>query len=58
MSSIEASTHKMIRTISFTAYASAKYGERLNKKYAAKKLVVTDKVLTIRLAVLKYARIK
>lgn len=45
MSSCDAITHKMISTISLTAYASAKYSLRLNVRYAAIKLVVIDMVL-------------
>ena len=50
--------HKIIRTISFAAYASAKYGLLLKVRYAPRKLVVTDIVLGIRFAVLKAPRIK
>jgi len=53
-----ANTHKIINTISLAAYAKAKYGFLLNVRYTARKLVVTDTVLGIILAVLKYFKIK
>lgn len=49
-----ASSHNTINTISFAAYANAKYGLLLKVRYTARKLVVTDIVLGIILAVLKY----
>ena len=53
-----AEIHRIIRTISFAAYATAKYGLLLNVRYTARKLVVTDRVLGTKLAVLKYFKIK
>ena len=52
-----ASIHKTIKTISFAAYAKAKYGLLLNVRYTARKLVVTDNVLGTMLAVLKCSKI-
>ena len=51
-----ARVHKIIKIISFAAYAMAKYGLLLNVRYTARKLVVTDRVLGIKLAVLKYSK--
>ena len=50
--------HKTIRTISFEAYANAKYGLLLNVRYTATNLVVTDIVLGIIFAVPKCAKTK
>ncbi len=50
--------HRTIKTISFAAYAKAKYGLLLNVRYTARKLVVTDIVLGTILAVLKCSNIK
>ena len=47
-----------IKTISFTAYASAKKGLLLIVRYAAIKLVETDTVLTIKFVVLKFLSVK
>jgi len=44
--------------MSLAAYASAKYGFLLNVRYTAIKLVVTESVLGMILAVLKYFKIK
>ena len=48
-----ASIQRIISTRSFIAYATAKNELRLKVRYTAIKLVVTDKVLGSRLAVLK-----
>lgn len=53
MSAMEAKIHRIIRIISFAAYAKAKYVLLLNVRYTAKKLVVTDTVLGTIFAVLK-----
>ena len=58
ISDIPASTQSTIRTISFEAYAKAKYGLLLKVKYTARKLVVTEIVLGIIFAVLQYSNIK
>lgn len=50
--------HRIINTISFEAYARANTGHLLKVRYTAIKLVVTDIVLGIMLAVLKCSRIK
>ena len=57
-SDILANAHKRISTISFEAYANAKYGLLLKVRYTARKLVVTESVLGIIFVVLKYSRIK
>ena len=46
-----ASVHSTISTISFAAYASAKYGLLRKVRYTARKLVVTEIVLGIIFAV-------
>ena len=48
-----ANIHNIIKTISLAAYANAKYGLLLKVRYTARKLVVTDIVLGMMLAVLK-----
>ena len=53
-----ANIHRIIRTISFAAYANAKYGLLLKVKYTARKLVVTEIVLRNIFAVLQYSNIK
>ena len=58
ISYILANIHNTISTISLAAYANAKYGLLLKVRYTARKLVVTDMVLGIILAVLKYSKIK
>jgi len=55
---ILAHIHNIISTISLAAYAKAKYGLLLKVRYTARKLVVTERVLGIILAVLKYSKIK
>lgn len=50
-----ANIHNIIKTISLAAYANAKYGLLLKVRYTARKLVVTDIVLGMMLAVLAYA---
>jgi len=55
---MHASAHRIIRIISFAAYAKAKNGLRRKVRYTATKLVVTDIVLGIIFAVLKYDKIK
>ena len=52
-SDILAHIHNIISTISLAAYAKAKYGLLLKVRYTAIKLVVTDNVLDMILAVLK-----
>lgn len=49
-----ANIHNIIKTISLAAYANAKYGLLLKVRYTARKLVVTDIVLGMMLAVLKH----
>ena len=46
-----ANIHNIIKTISLAAYANAKYGLLLKVRYTARKLVVTDIVLGMMLAV-------
>ena len=58
ISSRHASPHKIIRTISFNAYARAKYGLLLFVRNTAAKLVVIENVEIKRFAVPKYLRIK
>ena len=53
-----ANTHKTMRTISLAAYAKAKYGLLRKVRYTATKLVVTESVLGMIFAVLKYSKIK
>ena len=53
-----ASIHITMSTISFAAYASAKYGHLRNVRYTARKLVVTERVLSGRFAVSKAFRMK
>ena len=53
-----ANTHKTINTMSFAAYANAKYGLLLKVRYTARKLVVTEMVLGTIFAVLKPSKIK
>lgn len=53
-----ANIHNIIKTISLAAYANAKYGLLLKVRYTARKLVVTDIVLGMMLAVLKHFKIK
>jgi len=53
-----ANTHNTINTTSLAAYANAKYGLLLKVRYTARKLVVTDIVPGMILAVLKYSKIK
>ena len=53
----DAKTHKTISTISFDAYARAKYGPLLKTRYAAKKEVDTEIVLGIKFDVLKNSNI-
>ena len=50
--------HRTMRTTSFVAYAKAKYGLRRKVRYTARKLVATENVLGMRLAVPKYFKIK
>lgn len=58
MFSLVASTQSTIKTMSFAAYASGKNELRLNVRYTAKKLVVTDIVLGIMFAVLNALKMK
>ena len=53
-----ANTQRIIKTISFAAYAKAKYGLLLKVRYTARKLVVTDNVLGTMFAVSKYSNTK
>lgn len=50
-----ANIHNIIKTISLAAYANAKYGLLLKVRYTARKLVVTDIVLGMMLAVVNYS---
>ena len=47
ISDMLAIVHKTIRTISFEAYAKAKYGLLLKVRYTAMKLVVTETVQSL-----------
>ena len=58
ISVIAAIIHIIMRTTSFTAYASGKNTLLRNVRQTAKKLVLTDNVLIIRFAVLNAFRIK